>query len=734
MTDPERAKPGLRPARRLLKTVLRTLFRVLFRVRVQGAPGSFDAARLLIVANHESFLDGLILGLYLPVDPVFVVHTGIARNRWFRLVLSLTDYLAVDPTSPMAMKTAVRLVDTGRPVVIFPEGRITVTGSLMKVYDGPAFVAAKTGATLVPVRLDGPARTWFSRLSGRYPRRLFPQITVSIQPPTRIDLPPEGSAKVRRRKAGEAMRRVMQQMLFSSQPKVSLYSSMLDAMDIHGRGHRVVEDVKQIEYTYGDLLKMTLALGRLASRHVAPGEYAGVLLPNLATTLGLLVGLGAAGRVPAMLNFTAGTDGLQNACLAAGIRTIFTSRQFLEQARLEATVSALQGIRVVALEDLRGDLGLGDRLWLLAMMAFPRLAGREVDPEDAAVVLFTSGSEGKPKGVVLSHRALLSNIAQVRSVIDIAPTDKVLNALPMFHSFGLTGGALLPLTTGTGVFLYPSPLHYRVIPEVIYDRGCSVLFGTSTFLGNYGRHAHPYDFYRLRYVVAGAEKLSEAVRDNWVEKFGIRILEGYGATETAPVIAVNTPMAFRRGTVGQLLPSIQGRLVPVPGIERGGMLHVSGPNLMSGYLRAERPGVLEAPRSCLGDGWYETGDICDIDADGFVTILGRVKRFAKVAGEMVSLEGVEKLAAAAAPLAQHAATAIPDAQRGETIVLFSTDAGLTRERLQQGARAGGLPEIAVPRSLVLVDALPLLGTGKIDYAALRMRAIDGVRTTATPAS
>lgn len=734
MTDPERAKPGLRPARRLLKTILRALFRALFRVRVQGDPGSFDAPRLLIVANHESFLDGLILGLYLPVDPVFVVHTGIARNRWFRLVLSLTDYLAVDPTSPMAMKTVVRLVDTGRPVVIFPEGRITVTGSLMKVYDGPAFVAAKTGATLVPVRLDGPARTWFSRLSGRYPRRLFPQITLSIQPPTRIDIPPEGSAKVRRRKAGEAMRRVMQQMLFSSQPKVSLYSSMLDAMDIHGRRHRVVEDVKQIEYSYGDLLKMTLALGRLASRHLAPGEHAGVLLPNLATTLGLLVGLGAAGRVPAMLNFTSGTDGLQNACLAAGIRTIFTSRQFLEQARLEATVSALQGIRVVALEDLRGELRLGDRLWLLAMMAFPRLAGREVDPEDAAVVLFTSGSEGKPKGVVLSHRALLSNIAQVRSVIDIAPTDKVLNALPMFHSFGLTGGALLPLTTGTGVFLYPSPLHYRVIPEVIYDRGCSVLFGTSTFLGNYGRHAHPYDFYRLRYVVAGAEKLSEAVRDTWVEKFGIRILEGYGATETAPVIAVNTPMAFRRGTVGQLLPSIQGRLVPVPGIERGGMLHVSGPNLMSGYLRAEKPGVLEAPGSCLGDGWYETGDICDIDADGFVTILGRVKRFAKVAGEMVSLEGIEKLAAAVAPQGQHAAIAIADAQRGETIVLFSTDAGLTRERLQQGARAGGLPEITVPRALMLVDALPLLGTGKIDYAALRMRAIDGVRATATPAS
>jgi len=733
MTDPQRPVPRLRPMRALLQAVLRAVFGVLFRVRVQGDTTRFDAPRLLIVANHESFLDGLILGLYLPVDPVFVVHTGIARNRWFRLVLSLVDYLAVDPTSPMAMKTVVRLVESGRPVVIFPEGRITVTGSLMKVYDGPAFVAAKTGATLVPVRLDGPARTWFSRVSGKYPKRLFPQITMSIQPPTRIEVPPEGSAKVRRRKAGEAMRRVMQQMLFSSQPKVSLYSTMLDAMDVFGRNHRVVEDVKQIEYSYGDLLKMTLALGRLTARQVAPGERAGILLPNLATTLGLLVGMTAMRRVPAMLNFTAGTDGMQNACLAAGIRTVFTSRQFLEQARLEQTVSALRDIRVIHLEDLRAGFGLGDKLWLLAMLAFPRLVGRDVQPEDAAVVLFTSGSEGKPKGVVLSHRALLSNIAQVRSVIDIAPTDKVLNALPMFHSFGLTGGALLPLATGTGVFLYPSPLHYRVIPEVIYDRGCSVLFGTSTFLGNYGKHAHPYDFYRLRYVVAGAEKLSDTVRDTWVEKFGIRILEGYGATETAPVIAVNTPMAFRRGTVGQLLPSMLGRLVPVPGIERGGMLHVSGPNLMSGYLRVEDPGVLEPPKSALGEGWYETGDICDIDPDGFVTILGRVKRFAKIAGEMVSLEVVEKLAAAASADAQHAATAIPDAQRGESIVLFTTDAALTRERLQQAARTGGLPELAVPRTLVTVDALPLLGTGKIDYTALRVRAMETVSATAVGA-
>ncbi len=257
------------------------------------------------------------------------------------------------------------------------------------------------------------------------------------------------------------------------------------------------------------------------------------------------------------------------------------------------------------------------------------------------------------------------------------------------------------------------------LPELAYDRNCTVLLGTSTFLGNYAKFAHPYDFYRLRYVIAGAEKLATPVRDLWFEKFGIRIFEGYGATETAPVLAVNTPMAFRSGTVGQFLPGLQHQLVPVPGIPKGGMLHVKGPNLMSGYLRFEQPGVLQPPASPAGEGWYETGDVVEIDEDGFVKIVGRVKRFAKVAGEMVSLEAVEKLAAVASPGAAHAASTQPDPARGETILLFTTDKQLAREKLQGTARDGGWPEIAVPRRIIGVEALPLLGTGKIDYVTLK---------------
>lgn len=707
----------------MIRWILRSLFQLLFRVKVRGDAAQLNTPRLLVVANHESFLDGMMLGLFLPVRPVFVVHTWVANNFWFRIILSLVDYLAVDPTNPLAMKKVVKLLESGRPVMVFPEGRLTTTGSLMKIYDGPAFVAARTGATIVPVRLDGPARSYFSRLSGQHPRRFFPKVVLSILPATRIAMPDLPSAKLRRRAAGEAMRKIMQNMLFASHPQQTLFTSFLDAIEVHGRGRHVVEDMRQVELTYGQLLRTTLGLGRLVSRETAEGEAVGVLLPNLATTICLLLGMSAYRRVPAMLNYTAGVDGMQNACTAARVRTIITSRKFLETAKLTSAVEELKDIRLVYLEDLQQRMRLWDKLWLLLYAQWkPRCATPANTPDSPALVLFTSGSEGKPKGVVLSHRGILANVAQVRAVIDFSPADKFMNVLPIFHAFGLTAGSILPLVTGTKLFLYPSPLHYRVIPEVIYDRNCTVLFGTSTFLGNYAKFANPYDFYRLRHVVAGAEKLNDEVRKTWVEKFGIRILEGYGATETSPVLAVNTPMAFKGGSVGQLLPGIEYQLETVPGIEGGGLLHVRGPNLMLGYYLFDAPGSLVPPKSELGDGWYNTGDVVEIDAEGFVSIKGRVKRFAKIAGEMVSLEVVEKIAVGASPSQQHAATTQADSQRGENIVLFTTDKGLGRDTLMQAARAAGQPELAVPRKIVPVESLPLLGTGKTDYVTLKKMA------------
>jgi acyl-[acyl-carrier-protein]-phospholipid O-acyltransferase/long-chain-fatty-acid--[acyl-carrier-protein] ligase len=438
-----------------------------------------------------------------------------------------------------------------------------------------------------------------------------------------------------------------------------------------------------------------------------------VLLPTSNAAAVTILGLVSAGRVPAMLNFTAGAAGMLAACRAAEVRAVVTSRAFLDKARLGAVAEALgRDARLVFLEDVRAGVGRLDRLRGLLRGGRPLVRRR---PDDPAMILFTSGSEGTPKGVVLSHLNILANAAQAAARIDFGREDKVFNALPVFHAFGLTAGFMLPLVSGVPIFLYPSPLHYRVVPELIYGCNATILFGTDTFLAGYARTAHPYDFRSLRYVLAGAEPVRPATRLAWVEKFGLRVLEGYGVTEAAPVLALNTPMHNRAGTVGRLLPGIEARLDPVAGIESGGRLSVRGPNVMLGYLRAEAPGVLEPPP----EGWHDTGDIVSIDDQGFVRVQGRAKRFAKVAGEMVSLAAVEAVAAGLWPSRPLAVASLPDARKGERLVLLTEEPGATRAAFLAHARAGGLPEIAMPAEVRVVSAVPLLGSGKVDFAGAR---------------
>jgi acyl-[acyl-carrier-protein]-phospholipid O-acyltransferase/long-chain-fatty-acid--[acyl-carrier-protein] ligase len=376
----------------------------------------------------------------------------------------------------------------------------------------------------------------------------------------------------------------------------------------------------------------------------------------------------------------------------------------------------------VYLEDVRTSIGALDKVRGLLAGAAPRTARKADDP---AVVLFTSGSEGTPKGVVLSHRNILANAAQALARVDANANDKVFNVLPVFHSFGLTGGMMMPMLAGIPIFMYPSPLHYRIVPELIYQTGATILFGTDTFLSGYARSAHAYDFRTLRLVIAGAEAVKDRTRQVYMERYGIRVLEGYGVTETAPVLAMNTPMANRPGTVGRLSPLMEGRLDPVPGIEEGGRLSVRGPNVMLGYLRAENPGVLEP----LAGGWHDTGDIVTIDAAGFIAIKGRAKRFAKIAGEMVSLSAVEAMAAALWPQAMSVAVSIPDARKGERIVLLTTQKDAERSAMQRQAKTVGASELAVPADIRVVGNVPLLGSGKTDYVGATRLA----KELATPA-
>lgn len=466
-----------------------------------------------------------------------------------------------------------------------------------------------------------------------------------------------------------------------------------------------------------DLLLRSLGAARMVSQLAAPGQTIGILLPNVAGALAAVIGCGAVGRVPAMLNYGAGSDAINEACCAAQVHVVISSRAFVDKAGLAPVIEALER-PVRYIEDLRSALGPLDRLWIAAARCAPSLLLPRGNREAPAVILFTSGSEGAPKGVLLSHRALLANIAQILTALEIGTEHTVFNALPVFHSFGLTAGVLLPLLTGMRCVLYVSPLHYRQIPGLIRASGSTILFGTNTFLRHYADHAAPGDFASLRLVVAGAERLTGEVRERWKRDFGIDILEGYGCTETAPVLAVNVPGANRPGSVGRLLAGIEGRTVPVEGIGHGGSLQVRGPNIMSGYLRVAAPGVLEPPATALGPGWYDTGDIVEIDAEGFVHIRGRARRFAKVAGEMVSLALSEDLARHARPEHVHAAATAADPQRGERIVLFTTAPDLQRHDLAEAAHQLGIRELAIPRQIAVLEALPVLGTGKTDHQTL----------------
>ena len=710
----------------VVKIIAYLLLRLFFRVKVRGTLGKHE--RLLIVANHTSFLDGILLGAFLPIMPTWLVHTTVARLWYFRIGLRFLPHYVVDATSPLAMKAIVGLLEKGSPVMIFPEGRITVTGHLMKMYDGPAFVAARTGAAVVPVHIDGVVYSPASKMTGEFPRLSFPKITMTIGSPRYIQTPQTGKAKERRRAASEQMRRILQEAAVEGYQPSTLFPALLDAIDLYGPGRQMLTDIQLKPATYKDVLRGALALGRLVSKFTKEGENVAVLMPNVSATVYLLFGMFGMRRVPAMLNYTAGLEGMLSACRTAQVKTLVTSRAFIEKAKLGAAAEGLaKELQVLYLEDLRPQFGILDKIWLIGWaMGHPHRVTKQARPEDPAIILFTSGSEGKPKGVVLSHDALLANVAQIKAVFDFNNKEKFFSALPIFHAFGLTGGLILPILHGSPILIYPSPLHYRMVPEMVYDQDCTVLFSTNTFLNNYAKAAHPYDLARVRYLVVGAEKLSDDVRKLCMDKFGMRVLEGYGATECAPVIAVSTPLANRPGSVGEVLPGMEWKLATVPGIEHGGELHVKGPNVMLGYLKEDKPGVIQPPSSTFGPGWYDTGDVVTVEDTGFVTIRGRIKRFAKIAGEMVSLEVVEAIAVEASPSMLHAALAVKDPARGEVLVLYTQDKGLSRDLLVEASRAIGAPELAVPRRIVHMDKIPLLGNGKKDYVTLAKMAASPV--------
>ncbi|THF56745.1 AMP-binding protein [Ollibium composti] len=677
------------------------------------------SAPVIYIVTHRSRIDPALMLSLLPHDTLHILDEKSAASTWLEPWRELARTIAFNAEHVFVSRRLVRVLKgRGRLAVYMPEA-VEPDVKSFRLYRAVTRIAMQAEARIVPIFVGGANALPFALNPAKgLRRRWFPRLSISVLEAKTVDelvaLNGDGSAST----SNAVFDRLAEARLAAADLDRGLFLAMRDAADRVGPSHPIVEDVVSGALSYRRLFTSARVLGSRFEKATAPGEAVGVLLPNTNGLVLSLLGLWSAGRVAAMVNYTAGPASVTAAVRTAVIRKVVSSRAFIEKADLGDIVKAIEagGAEFLWLEDLRAGVGTLEKL--SAALLWRRPLQRQ-DAGKPAVILFTSGSEGSPKAVVLSHRSLLANAMQAEARISISPADALLNVLPAFHSFGLTGGTILPLVTGVKLFLYPSPLHYKLIPEIARKVKPTIMFGTDTFLANYARTAGEGDFSSLRFVVAGAEAVKPETRKVWRERFGAEIIEGFGLTEAAPVVAVNTAIHGRDGTVGRLLPGMRMRLEPVEGIAEGGRLWLAGPNMMMGYMSGDRPGELQP----LTDGWHDTGDIVSVDRDGFLTIRGRARRFAKIAGEMVSLGAVEMLVQALWPEERHAVVSVPDKRRGERIVLVTTARSADPEELRKFGKAHGAAELMVPGDIVKVDEIPVLGSGKTDYVAARGLAI-----------
>ena len=701
----------------------------------------------LLIPNHVSFIDGLLVLASLDRPVRFIVDKYYFEHRLFHGLARVMGAIPISSTGTpreilKALRDAGRHLDDGDLVCIFPEGQITRTGGLLPFRQGFERIVKGREVPIIPVHLDRVWGSIFSFIGGKFltklPERIPYPVTVSYGAP----LPSTTPAHDVRRIIQEMGEAAWQSRKSSCRP---LHHSFVWAMRRH-----------PFRFAFGDLtrpkvscleaLSGAIVLARALRQHWEGQHTVGILLPS--SVAGALVNVAAtlSGRTTVNLNFTAGRSGIESAAKQASLQTIVTSRQFVEKAKLDLPETVI----LIWLEDIRNTIGSTDKVvaFLLALFApmgfLERRAGAVCRPtmDDLATIIFSSGSTGEPKGVMLSHFNIDSNVEAIAQALHVDAQDRLLGILPFFHSFGYLATLWFPAIHGAGVVFHPSPLDAGPIGELIGKHRITVLLTTPTFLQLYLRRCTPEQFGSLRIVLTGAEKLSARLLQAFEERFGIRPIEGYGVTECSPVIAVNCPdfraagffqPASRPGTVGQPLPGVSIRIVdpdsfePLP-VDTPGMLIVKGPNVMKGYLGRE-----DLTAKAIHDGWYITGDIAKVDEDGFIQITDRLSRFSKIGGEMVPHGKVEEALhqAAGAETQVLAVTSVPDEKKGEQLaVLHILDETSIPEILEK-ASASGLPNLFIPRKdyFVKVEQIPVLGTGKLDLRALKTIAQERLRVS-----
>ncbi|TMA87742.1 MAG: hypothetical protein E6J74_29050 [Deltaproteobacteria bacterium] len=628
-----------------------------------------------------------------------------------------------------SLKRARNELDKGHVVCIFAEGAICRTGHLLPFKRGFEKIVEGKNIPIIPVHLDQLWGSVFSFKEGRFfwkwPKKFSYPVTVSFGAPLpsaasvnqvrNAVLELESDAFRYRRTAGDL-----------------LHSRFIEIAKRHWFSF-CMADTTGAALTYGKTLIGALLLARWVKKTCPKETMIGVILP--ASVAGSLVNIAIllAGKIPVNLNFTAGSEATAAALAQCKIKTIITSRVFLTKADLE-TVDGM-----VFLEEIRKTFGaldkaLGTLTALLPAHWLKRRYVKNQKPDDLAAVIFSSGSTGAPKGVMLSHRNIVSNVEGIAQIIQFKPNDRIMGVLPLFHSFGFTGTLWLPLLVGFGVVYHPNPTDAKTIGETVQKYQATLLISTSTFYAGYLRRCTKEEFASLRYLIAGAEKLRDQVAQGYQEKFGLTILEGYGCTELAPVVSVNTPdvvhgnekqIGNKPGTVGHPIPGVTVKVVDpeteqplAPGEE--GLLLVKGPNLMLGYL-----GQPHLTEQALRGGWYVTGDIASVDEDGFIRITDRLSRFSKIGGEMVPHMKIEEVINGVLGSAASVVTAIPDEQRGEKLIAFYAQNGIKKEELWEKLNQSELPKLWIPKreNLHLIDSIPLLGSGKVDLKKVKAMAL-----------
>lgn len=731
----------------LFRLVFWIVTNTVYRVRVEGAENLPLHGPALLVANHVSFADGLLILASTHRFIRFIVYKGIAQLpplRWLARIMRVIPIAAEDGPRAVisALKEASGALEAGELVCIFAEGQISRTGQMLPFRAGTERILRNASAPVIPVHLDQVWGSIFSFAGQKFfwkpPIRLPYPVTVSFGKP----LPPTSSIEEIRQAVQELgsqafqLRKSRQRSLpwtFLRQARGRLLR--LAAVDSLGR-----------RVTYGRLVALTVHLTRCLRPILRQSRAAGILLPP--SVFGAATNLAASllGKPAVNLNYTASKESMRSALEQTGIQGVITSKSFLEKLGLELPVPA------VYLEDLAARHGRLVRLLdALAAWSLPSFLLRlwcrapRIALDDVATIIFSSGSTGEPKGVLLSHFNILSNVQSVTQILQLGPKDRVLAVLPFFHATGYTGGLWAPLLTGMGAIYHVNPLDARTVGELARDHAATLLFATPTFLNNYTRRCDPGDFGSLSYVIAGAEKLTASVATAFRERFGVEPMEGYGCTEAAPMVSVNVPdfrgrgvfqVGGKRGTVGHPLPGVSVRIVDPDTGERlppgkPGLLLVRGPNVMLGYL--DKP---ELTAQVLKDGWYHTGDIAVVDEDGFIAITDRLSRFSKIAGEMVPHVKIEEALNAALELVEPAffVTAIPDGKKGERLAVVHTADSGQLEQLFAKLPAQGLPNLWTPRadSFVHISEVPRLGTGKVDLKQLRQIAATALASWCRP--